>query len=128
MVQLQILSGGKAGKTYSFTHFPVRIGRSSTADLSFEEEGVWDSHMEINFTSDGLMLKTCPNAWVNINDKRTKEAVLHSGDVISIGLLKVRFGLAPMRQRSLTFREGATWTGIGLLCLFEVAVIYWLGR
>lgn len=127
MVQLQILSGEKAGKIYSFTRFPIRIGRSSTADLSFEETGVWDSHFEINFTREGLILKTCPNAWVNINDKRVKEATLRSGDVILIGLLKLRFGLTPMQQRSLVFREGATWGGIGLLCLLEVAVIYWLG-
>jgi hypothetical protein len=37
-----------------------------------------------------------------------------------------RFSLSPTRQDSLRFREAATWTALGALCLGQVWLIYWL--
>jgi predicted component of type VI protein secretion system len=128
MLQLQVLSGSKAGQSFSFKRYPVRVGRSSAADLSLDEDGVWDSHFEVTFTKEGLLLKTCPNAWVTVNEESVNERLLSNGDVISIGALKLRFGLSAMRQRSLALREWATWAGLAGICLLQVWMIYWLIR
>ena len=128
MLQLQVLTGSQAGKSYSFKRYPVRVGRSSTADLSFEEDGVWDSHFEVTFTHEGLLLKTCPNAWVSVNDEKVNERLLRNGDAISIGALKLRFGLIPMRQRGLALREWGIWLGVAGISLLQIGIIYWLAN
>lgn len=124
MLLLQILNGKKAGTEFSARHFPVRVGRGSSADLLVEEPGVWDEHFEIHFSPDGLMIKTHPDAPVMINDHAVTEAVLRNGDLISIGVLKLRFGLSPVRQRNHKLVEWLTWIGLGALSLGQVALIY----
>lgn len=126
MLQLQVLTGSRAGKSFSFKRYPVRVGRSSTSDLSFEDAGVWDSHFEVTFTPEGLLLKTCPNAWVSVNDEKVNERLLRNGDSISIGALKLRFGLTPMRQRGLALREWGAWLAVVGICLLQIGIIYWL--
>lgn len=128
MLQLQILTGKKAGTEFASSRFPVQIGRSPTADLSLDEPGVWDQHFEILFTTGGLRLKTHPNAPVAINDQQITEAILRNGDLIGIGLLKLRFGLSPVRQYNSRVREWLTWIGLAALSLGQVALIYRLLR
>jgi len=38
----------------------------------------------------------------------------------------MQFGLSPTRHRSLRLREVLTWIAFALLCLGQVALIYWL--
>ena len=123
MLQLQILSGKKAGATFATSRFPVQIGRSAMADLCLEDSGVWDRHFEVLRTTEGLSLKTQGDATVTVNDQQVTEAILHNGDLISIGLLKLRFGLTPVQQKSLRLREWLTWIGLAGVCVVEVAVI-----
>ncbi len=128
MLQLQILSGKKAGTEFASSRFPVQIGRSPTADLSLDEPGVWERHFQILFTPGGLLLKTLADAPVTINDQQSTEAILRNGDLIGIGLLKIRFGLSPVRQYNSRVREWLTWIGLAALCLAQVALIYRLLR
>jgi len=126
MLLLHILNGKKAGCQFSARRFPVHVGRSASADLALEEPGVWDDHFEISATPEGLILKTHPQAPVMINDQAVSQARLRNGDRISIGALNLRFELAPALQRNPQIWEWLTWTGLGALCVGEVAVIYWL--
>lgn len=107
--------------------FPFLVGRAANAGLRLEEEGVFDKHFSIHFKPpDGFLLFTQPNAVTAVNNQPVTELRLHSGDVIHAGSASIAFALAPMRQRSLRFREALVWFMLALLCLVQVATIYWL--
>jgi len=129
MVQLKVLSGKKAGTAWAARRFPVRIGRSATADLQSEEDGVWDQHLQLDFEpAAGLVLMAQPEALVSVNGQPVQQTVLRNGDTINIGSLTMQFWLSETCQAGLGFREGLTWAAIAAISLFQVALIYWLLR
>jgi hypothetical protein len=129
MVQLKILSGKKAGTTWVARRFPVRIGRSSAADLQLEESGLWDQHLQLDFNpQEGILLSAQPDALVTVNGRFVRQALLRNGDAIDIGSLRLQFWLGETRQTGLRVREGVTWAGIAAVCLGQVGLIYWLLR
>ena len=127
MLQLKILTGKRAGAQWVARRFPVRIGRAADADLSLEEAGVWDSHVEIAVDpAKGFVLSLQPGAFASINSQPVEQAVLRDGDLLELGAVKLQFSLSPTRHRSLRVREVLTWIALALLCLGQVALIYWL--
>ena len=127
MVQLQVLSGKKAGAKWVARHFPVRVGRGAANHFSLEDEGIWDRHLEIAIrTGEGFLLRTHPDALASVNGHPANETFLRDGDLIQIGSVQIRFWLVPARQYSLRFREAVTWLTLGLLCAGQIALIYWL--
>lgn len=127
MVQLTILNGKKAGTSWSARFFPVQIGRASACDLSLEEEGIWEKHLEISLQAgEGFVASTPPDVLASVNGCSIQQSPLRNGDLIQIGAIKILFGLAPTRQRSLRWREALTWFGLAALCLAQVGLIYWL--
>ena len=129
MIQLQILSGKKAGTSLVARRFPFHIGRSSAADLCLEEEGVWEQHLEFELAlPTSFVLNAQPNALATVNGRRVEQTLLRNGDLIEIGSLKMRFWLSPTRQIGLRFREWLTWSALVLLSAGQVCLIYWLLR
>jgi len=127
MVQLNILSGNKAGTSWRVRRFPVRIGRSSTVELQLEEPGLWDQHLELNFVPrEGFVMIPHPNALVTIDEQPVKRAILRSGDILNLGALKLQFWLAPTRQSGMRFREALTWAAMAAMSLVQVGLVYWL--
>jgi hypothetical protein len=97
--------------------------------LRFEEDGVWDQHLELDFDPQhGFLLRCHPDALATINGKSTQRAVLRNGDVIGLGSLKLQYWFTDVRQRGLRVRENLTWITIALISLGQVALIYWLLR
>ena len=126
MFQLRIFSGKLAGDWVA-RRFPVRVGRAPDADLRLEEDGVWDSHLEIDLRpAEGFVLTVQPGAFASVNHQTVQQAILRNGDQIELGAVKMQFGLSPTRHRSLRLREVLTWIALGLLCPGQVALIYWL--
>jgi hypothetical protein len=129
MVQLRILSGKKAGTAWVARRFPVRIGRSSAADLQLEESGVWDQHLQLDFNpAEGIIMSAQPNALVTVNGLPVHQTFLRNGDAINIGSLRMQFWLSEIRQAGLRVREGLTWAGIAAISLSQIGLIYWLLR
>jgi pSer/pThr/pTyr-binding forkhead associated (FHA) protein len=127
MVQIEILSGKKAGSFWDARRFPVRIGRSANSDLQLEEPGVWDNHLQLSLDpGKGFLLETQANALANINGERRESAALRSGDIIEIGSVKLQFWLSEARQRGLKVREALVWVVIAAVCFAQVALVYWL--
>src|SRR2546423_406153 len=127
MIQFSILSGKKAGTTFVARRFPVRIGRGAGSDLQVDDPGVWDQHAQVDFIpADGFVLSAQPDCLVAVNAQPAQETVLRSGDVVEAGSLKLQFWLSETRQTGLRLRESLTWIAIGLICLGQVALIYWL--
>jgi hypothetical protein len=129
MVLLKVLSGKKAGADWVARRFPIRIGRSAAADLQLEEGGVWDQHLQLDFSPvEGIVLSAQPNALTAVNGQPVDRTVLRNGDAIDIGSLKLQFWLTETRQTGLRFREGLTWAGIATISIGQVGLIYWLLR
>jgi Inner membrane component of T3SS, cytoplasmic domain len=127
VVQLRIVSGKSAGSERVARHFPFRIGRAANADLRLEDSGVWDEHLILSLTSDSKIELTIQlGAVASLNGESVNRAPLRNGDVIQIGAVELQFGLSPTRQKGLRGREALVWSGLVILCLFQVAVIYWL--
>ena len=127
MVQIKILSGKKAGSSWETRHFPVCIGRSANSNLQLEEPGVWDEHLKISLESaEGFVVETYANALASINGQSIQRAALRNGDVIEIGSVKLQFWLSEARQRGQTVREAFVWSVISLVCLGQIALVYWL--
>jgi hypothetical protein len=127
MVQLKILSGKKAGTAWTARHFPVRIGRSTKMDLRLEEDGVWDSHLRLDFQRDkGIVLTTQGEALASVNSEPVREALLRGGDHIDCGSVRLQFWLSDNFQPGIGFRELLIWSGIAAITLGQVWLIYWL--
>jgi pSer/pThr/pTyr-binding forkhead associated (FHA) protein len=128
MVQLQVLSGDRAGTRFCGGHFPIRVGRADDSDLTLPEPGVWPRHFQIVWEPEGLILVPDANALVSINDAPLRKAVLRNGDVITVGSSKIRFSLSAVRQNSTAVTEWFTWLAVGALCAFQIALVYVLLR
>jgi hypothetical protein len=129
MLEFLVLTGNQAGSVLPATQFPCRIGRATDAELRFDDPGVWDQHVEIEIRSpDGVVARLCPPALASVNGTSFEEVVLHGGDRLEIGSVHLRFGLAAPRQSAFWVREALTWGGLGLLCLAQLAILYWLSR
>ncbi len=127
VVQLRILNGKAAGTQCSARRFPFRIGRDRESDLCLEADGVWARHLAIELQPGaGFVATTQPETCAVINGQSTDSALLRNGDLIELGAVRIRFALAPTRPRSLLLREALTWIALAVLCLGQVALIYWL--
>jgi predicted component of type VI protein secretion system len=127
VVELKLLSGKQAGASVVARRFPFRVGRAGDSGLRLEDDGVFERHFSIHLKSkDGFFLASEPPAVTAVNNQPITETRLRSGDVIQAGSASLRFALSPMRQRTLRPREVFVWVMLGVLCLAQVAVIYWL--
>ncbi len=128
MIQLHILSGKKAGTLFIPHHLPMTAGRSSP-DLCLVDDGVWDHHFQLTSDPDqGILIRAEKNALLQINGQPVQQAVLHNGDLIAAGATSMRFDLGPVHQASLALREAFTWSGLVLLFLFLLALIFRLAK
>jgi len=128
VVQLQLLSGNRSGTIFRSSRFPIRAGREAGLDLTLDDPGIWQRHFLIDWRDEGLVIEAEPEALLSVNDSPTQRAVLRNGDIITLGGLKIRFSLSPVRQASLAPRECLTWIALALLCLGQVALVYLLIR
>lgn len=129
MVQLEVLSGKKAGTAWLARRFPVRIGRSPAAHLRLEEDGVWDKHLELRFdTSKGFVMSVQSRAVATVNNQPVQQALLRNGDSVEIGSARLRFWLSPARQSRLWTRETIAWLALAGVTGLQIAAMNWLSR
>ena len=124
MVQLRILSGETAGDLQVVRHFPFRIGRAPADDLRLQTEGVWDSHLTLDFQkNEGFFLQTAPAAFAAVNEEPQTATRLRNGDIISFGSAKIQFWLAAPSQRGLQLREFSVWFLIAAITALQFFLI-----
>lgn len=127
IVQLDILSGKKAGTSWVARRFPVTIGRAANCDLRTDEPGVWDQHLRLEFVkAEGVLLSVETDALATVNGSTAQRTLLRNGDSIELGGLRLQFWLGATRQASYRVTEWLTWLGIAAVCLGQVALVYWL--
>jgi pSer/pThr/pTyr-binding forkhead associated (FHA) protein len=129
MVQLNILSGKKAGDQPVVRRFPLRIGRAAENHLQLEDDGVWDQHLALEFRrQEGFMLIASPEALATVNHQPVRSVLLRNGDIIAIGSAKFQFWLGATRQRGLRAREFCVWLLIAAVTAVQITLVYWLIR
>ncbi|HEY3762401.1 MAG TPA: FHA domain-containing protein [Verrucomicrobiae bacterium] len=128
MVQLNVLSGKKAGSQTVVRRFPFRVGRTAQNDLQLDDDGIWDSHLALELQRDNqrYILTVAANALAAVNDQAVQTAPLRNGDVISFGSVKLQFWLAAVKQRGLYLRELFVWLLLLLVTAAQFFIIYWL--
>lgn len=127
MIQLDILSGKKAGASIVARRFPFQAGRSPDSGLLLDDAGVWDRHLVFNVhRGSSVVLNVQANALATVNGAPAQTAALRNGDIVEFGAVKLRFALSPAPQRSQRWREVALWVGLGLIFAIQVAAIYLL--
>jgi hypothetical protein len=125
MIEIKVLNGKVAGKTVTARRFPFGIGRHKAADLCLEEPGVWNRHLELDLQlTEGITLTVAPEARATVNGQSIQATRLRNGDVIEIGAVRLRFGLAATRQRDLRLREGLTWLALAALCAAQIGLLH----
>jgi pSer/pThr/pTyr-binding forkhead associated (FHA) protein len=129
MIQINILSGKKAGAQSAARHFPFRIGRAAQNDLQLNDDGIWDQHLVLEFQKqEGFKLTTAAGALATVNGETVQNKILRNGDVITIGSAKLQFWLAAATQRGLRLRENFFWALLILITVGQLALIGWLLR
>ncbi len=128
MIQLNVLSGKRAGSQTVVRHFPFRVGRAPENHLQLDDDGVWDRHLALEFASGGFNLAVAPSALVTVNGEPSQNHALRNGDIITVGSVKLQFWLAAARQRGLRFRELFVWSLIIAVTAGQFTLIYWLIR
>ena len=129
MVQLNILSGRKAGSHAIARRFPFSIGRAANNSLQLDDEGVWDQHLILEFKrKDGFFVTKENAAFATVNEQAFDTMRLHNGDIITIGSAKLQFWLASVRQHGLRLREALVWTMIIAVSAAQLLLVYWLIR
>ena len=127
MIQLNILTGNKAGTPWTTRRFPVKVGRSARNDLQVEEDGVWDQHLQITLDpAEGFTMETQAGALSSVNGQPVQGTVLRNGDIIEIGSAKMQFWMGEARQRGLYLREALSWAIVAAVSIGQLALIYWL--
>ena len=129
MIQFNVLSGRMAGARTVARRFPFHLGRDSAADLQLDDPGVWDRHARVDFKAgEGFALVAVGDALITVNNQPVRETVLHNGDHVSLGSVRLSFWLAETRQRGLRFRESLVWACALGVTLVQVGLLYWLLR
>jgi len=129
MVQLNILSGKRAGVQSAARRFPFHVGRAPRNELQLDDDGVWDQHFTLEFgRQKGFQLTAAANALTAINGEPVQSVRLHSGDVITLGSVKIQFWIAAARQRSLRWRETFVWVLLSAAVAAQFVLIYRLLR
>ena len=129
MIQLNVLSGKKAGSRTVVRHFPFRVGRAPGNHLQLDDDGVWDRAPRARICkAGGFNLAVAPGALVAVNGEPFQNQTLRNGDIITVGSAKLQFWLAAARQRGLRLRELFVWALIIAVTAGQFALIYWLIR
>jgi predicted component of type VI protein secretion system len=125
MVQLDILSGKKAGEHWLARRFPVHIGRALSCDLCLEEDGVWEQHATLELdTAQGFLISAQSDALLNVNNESVRSTRLRNGDSIMLGAARMRFRLADPRQRNLRLQEWLLWLVIATVAAAQIVLVY----
>jgi predicted component of type VI protein secretion system len=127
MIQLNVLSGRRAGCQMVVRRFPFRVGRAAGNDLELDDDGVWNEHIELAFQRNaGFTVSPASDALMAVNGQPMQSVRLNNGDVISFGSVKMQFWLAAVAQRGLRLRELFVWALLLVITLSQVALVYWL--
>lgn len=128
MVQLNVLSKDNQQQLFLSKSFPIRIGRGKDCHLQLDDMGIWKNHLELNLNEElHFTIRTISDATAMINGEPLKGIqLLHNGDLIGIGMVKIQFWLGAVQQKKLGIREATAWTLLLAVTIAEIYLLLWL--
>ena len=129
MVQLNILSGEYEQQFVKSNAFPILIGRGEDCHLQLVDTGIWENHLELNLNEKHhFTIRTASDATAMVNGQPLEGGqLLHNGDLIEIGMVKIQFWLGSVEQKNLGIREAAAWALLLSVTVAEIYLLFWLG-
>ena len=89
---LEILDGDRAGEVLPVPDGALRIGRKPSNDLVLADEKTSGVHAEVVLEGDRHVLRDLGSTnGTFLDGKRVTEVVLTTGDVVTVGRLRVKF-------------------------------------
>lgn len=129
MLELVVLSDSDKGRRFQSNAAPVRLGRRADLEVRLPFPGVWELHAEIQTDSAGwYVIRPLGQSLVTVNQQPVQDHRLRNGDVLSIGAVKLQFGLRSSPQQPLRYWEVAVWATIYSVFGIAVIVLIAMGR
>ena len=129
VIELTVMSGPDLGRRLRASTLPVRVGRSTDADLQLMGPGVWDHHFALLPTPEGRIgIRVTGDARVAVCSEAIREAPLRNGAILEVGGILVRFGISDEDQRPLKWRERWAWMMMMTVLVLQAGLIWWTGR
>ena len=99
-IQLEFLSGDSVTETVSFDQERIEIGKLSSADVHLDDENISRKHATIQLGTDGkvFLIDLGSTNGTRLNGMRVNKAQIADGDLIELGLTRMRVRLAPELQ------------------------------
>ena len=96
-IQLEFLSGDSVTETVSFDQERIEIGKLSSADVHLDDENISRKHATIQLGADGkvFLIDLGSTNGTRLNGMRVNKAQIADGDLIELGLTRMRVRLAP---------------------------------
>ena len=127
MLHLRVVGDSTAGTETVARHFPFRIGRSEESDLRFEQPGVWEEHAAFYLEDGALKLAGSGQASVRLNGRLLAAAApVRSGDLMEVGAVRIRIGLATAVQREGTITRLLLLAMIAGVSALQIGLFFWL--
>jgi hypothetical protein len=124
MIQLQVLSGARAGQRLEAKTFPIIVGRDPGCALTLHDAGVFSRHFEIRFSPEGFSLAPVGEAVVIVNGAPAATQLLRNGDIVTAGYARLQFWLGALPQRGLKIREALTWLLVAAVAAAQVYLLW----
>jgi ABC transport system ATP-binding/permease protein len=123
---LLALNGRLQGTLWTLGRSEVRVGKDPQAELSIPQRSLADFHAKLLQTSGSIWrVQELAPGGVRVNGVAYADSLLHDGDVLELGALRLRFvgpgAPAPQLPRRSSSRlplVGAVLAGVGLLAFF----------
>ena len=96
----EIGSGGRIRKSHAIEKMVCSIGTDRHSDIKLSGRGVASVHAQIRTTNEGVRIEAVAGERMVIDGKRRDSHLLVSGDVVSLGGVRLRFELRIERQEA----------------------------
>lgn len=123
---IEILAGNPERPwIFSLVNLPVSVGRHS-GECLIDQTGVWDRHLVLARDAEGWIVAT-PRAEAAVfrgSERLGPATRLRSGDGLDLGSARLQFRISPPRQRTLWMLETLTWSGLVMLGVAQMMLLW----
>ncbi len=129
MFKLIYVTGKRKGRRLTIHGGHVAVGSSDKCGIRAENAGLYTEHAVIEERANGIFVRNLTNTdTVRINNIATKDAILHDGDLIAIGSLRLKFqasgnNLILTGKRRASRLQQITFLAVLLLIAMEIVFI-----
>lgn len=110
IVILGVHQGAELVETRRYDQTVIKIGQSEDADLQLKHESVNTMHAVVQVTNRVEILDLGSSHGVRLNGKPVADALLSTGDIIQIGIYRIKVYIGPGTCKTCTRKHDRTNT------------------